>query len=94
VAPTSIIIIIERDRVSYTYAQPHYVFERAADSTLRGSESCLSSVTYVTLNNGQYKDRKYSSIIPSNYIFKGLAFETLAPCCKANKIITHTKNFY
>jgi hypothetical protein len=26
--------------------------------------------------------RKYSSIISSNYIFKGLAFETLGPWCK------------
>jgi hypothetical protein len=25
---------------------------------------------------------KYSSIISSNYIFKGLAFETLGPWCK------------
>jgi hypothetical protein len=24
----------------------------------------------------------YSSIISSNYVFKGLAFETLGPCCK------------
>jgi hypothetical protein len=28
------------------------------------------------------KHSKYSSIISSNYIFKGLAFETLAPWCK------------
>jgi hypothetical protein len=28
------------------------------------------------------KHRKYSSIISSNYIFKGLAFETLGPWCK------------
>jgi hypothetical protein len=29
------------------------------------------------------KHNKYSSIISSNYIFKGLAFETLGPWCKA-----------
>jgi hypothetical protein len=28
------------------------------------------------------KHSKYSSIIPSNYIFKGLAFETLGPWCQ------------
>jgi hypothetical protein len=28
------------------------------------------------------KHSKYSSIISSNYIFKGLAFETLSPWCK------------
>jgi hypothetical protein len=28
------------------------------------------------------KHSKYSSIISSNYIFKGLAFETLGPWCK------------
>jgi hypothetical protein len=28
------------------------------------------------------KHNKYSSIISSNYIFKGLAFETLGPWCK------------
>jgi hypothetical protein len=28
------------------------------------------------------KHSKYSSIISSNYVFKGLAFETLGPCCK------------
>jgi hypothetical protein len=28
------------------------------------------------------KHRKYISIISSNYIFKGLAFETLGPWCK------------
>jgi hypothetical protein len=26
--------------------------------------------------------RKYSSIISSNYVFKGLTFETLGPWCK------------
>jgi hypothetical protein len=30
------------------------------------------------------KHSKYSSIISSNYIFKGLAFETLGPWCKKN----------
>jgi hypothetical protein len=28
------------------------------------------------------KHSKYSSIISSNYVFKGLAFETLGPWCK------------
>jgi hypothetical protein len=28
------------------------------------------------------KHNKYSSIISSNYVFKGLAFETLGPWCK------------
>jgi hypothetical protein len=28
------------------------------------------------------KHSKYCSIISSNYTFKGLAFETLGPCCK------------
>jgi hypothetical protein len=28
------------------------------------------------------KHRKYSSIISSNYVFKGLPFETLGPWCK------------
>jgi hypothetical protein len=32
--------------------------------------------------NNQRKHSKYSSIISSNYVFKGLAFETLGPWCK------------
>jgi hypothetical protein len=30
----------------------------------------------------KWKHSKYSSIISSNYVFKGLAFETLGPWCK------------
>jgi hypothetical protein len=32
------------------------------------------------------KHSKYSSIISSNYVFKGLAFETLGPCAKKPSI--------
>jgi hypothetical protein len=32
--------------------------------------------------SGSCKHSKYSSIISSNYVFKGLAFETLGPWCK------------
>jgi hypothetical protein len=31
------------------------------------------------------KRSKYSSIISSNYVFKGLAFETLGPWCKEER---------
>jgi hypothetical protein len=31
---------------------------------------------------GKRKHSKYSSIISSNYVFKGLAFETFGPWCK------------
>jgi hypothetical protein len=36
------------------------------------------------IHSGIYfsKHSKYSSIISSNYVFKGLAFETLGPWCK------------
>jgi hypothetical protein len=37
------------------------------------------------------KHSKYSSIISSNYVFKGLAFETLGPWCKeATRLIAES----
>jgi hypothetical protein len=47
------------------------VVDTLADSyVLKTSEVC------------KRKHSKYSSIISSNYVFKGLAFETLDPWCK------------
>jgi hypothetical protein len=36
------------------------------------------------------KHSKYSSIISSNYVFKGLAFETLGPWCKEATLIAES----
>jgi hypothetical protein len=55
------------------------VVDTLADSyVLKSSEVSGSAVEMAC----KRKHSKYSSIISSNYVFKGLAFETLGPWCK------------
>jgi hypothetical protein len=51
----------------------------AVENPLNKAEFLSRHVAYTLIKNCLFK---YSSIISSNYIFKGLAFETLDPWCK------------
>jgi hypothetical protein len=47
----------------------------------RADSNCLFTL-YIVFYACKRKYSKYSSIISSNYVFKGFAFETLGPWCK------------
>jgi hypothetical protein len=66
-----------------TPSQPRISFERAIDTLADSYVLKTSKVSGFAAEMAcKRKHSKYSSIISSNYIFKGLAFETLGPWCK------------
>jgi hypothetical protein len=65
--------------IPWIKSQPLAIVDTLADSyVLKTSEVSGLAAEMV----GNRKHSKYSLTISSNYIFKGLAFETLGPWCK------------